>query len=249
MKFNRLHAWTDDVREAERLQEKHAPLVSTKPEKTSFRLVGGVDVAYSKKDNTAFCTVVVMKVPEMELLEKVRAQAEVTFPFVPGLFYFREGPVITKALSRLKFVPDVFIFDGHGIDHPRGIGMASHMGVMLEMPTIGCAKKILVGKVDPLGNGVGDTAPIYLGNVDVGRAIRSRENVKPLYVSPGHKIDVETAVKTVVDLLRGYRLPEPLRLAHIMVNKQRRNYDMNLPGGPGPSRGRQRDDDDDDDRE
>ncbi len=253
MKFNRLHPWTDDVKEAERLQEKHASMVITKPEKTSFRLVGGVDVAYSKRDNTAFATVTVMKVPEMELLEKVRAQAEVTFPFVPGLFFFREGPVITKALSRLKFVPDVFIFDGHGIDHPRGIGMASHMGIMLEMPTIGCAKKLLVGKVDPLGNGVGDTAPIYFGNADVGRAVRSRENVKPLYVSPGHKIDVETAVKTVIDLLRGYRLPEPLRLAHIMVNKQRRNYDMNLGSGGGGGQNRQpqfqghgRHDDDDD---
>jgi deoxyribonuclease V len=191
-----------------------------------------------------------MKVPEMELLEKVRAQAEVTFPFVPGLFFFREGPVITKALSRLKFVPDVFIFDGHGIDHPRRIGMASHMGVMLDMPTIGCAKKLLIGKLDPLGNEVSDTAAIYLGNEEVGKAVRSRENVKPLYVSPGHKIDVETSVKTVIDLLRGYRLPEPLRLAHIMVNKQRRNYDMNLgdggaPGGRMQPQMSRRDDDDD----
>lgn len=248
MRFNRLHPWTDDVREAERLQDKYAPDVSIKVEKTSFRLVGGVDVAYSKRDNTGFATVVIMKVPEMELLEKVRAQAEVTFPFVPGLFFFREGPVITKALSRLKFVPDVFLFDGHGIDHPRRIGMAAHMGIMLDMPTIGCAKKLLIGKVDPLGNQVGDTAPIYLGNEEVGRAVRSRENVKPLYVSPGHKIDVDVSVKTVIDLLRGYRLPEPLRLAHIMVNKQRRNYDINLGGGGGrlqPQMQNQRGDEDD----
>ena len=225
MKFSRLHQWTDDVREAERIQDKFRSEVSTKPEKTTFRLVGGVDVAYSKRDNTAFATVVVMKVPEMEMIERVRAQGEVTFPFVPGLFYFREGPTIFKALSRLKFVPDCFIFDGHGIDHPKGIGMASQMGVMLELPTIGCAKKLLSGSVDQLGNEVGDTSPIMNGNTEVGRAIRSRENVKPLYVSPGHKMDVETAVKTVIDLLRGYRLPEPLRLAHIMVNKQRRSYD------------------------
>lgn len=102
MRFNRLHAWTDDVQEAERLLEQFAPQVSTKVERTSFRLVGGVDVAYSKRDTTGFATVVVMKVPEMELVEKVRAQQEITFPFVPGLFYFREGPVIMRALSRLK---------------------------------------------------------------------------------------------------------------------------------------------------
>ena len=229
MKFTRLHPWTDDVQEAEKLQDKYRSMVSTKPEKTSFRLVGGVDVAYSKRDNNAFATVAVMKVPEMELIEKVRAQGEVTFPFVPGLFFFREGPIIMKALSRLKFAPDVFIFDGHGIDHPKGIGMASHMGLMLEMPTIGCAKKLLCGSVEQLGNNVGDTAPIINGNVEVGKAIRSRENVKPLYVSPGHKMDIETAVKTILDLLRGYRLPEPLRLAHIMVNKQRRSFDSNAP--------------------
>lgn len=230
MKFTRLHPWTDDVREAEKIQDKYRSMVSAKPEKTSFRLVGGVDVAYSKKDNTAFATVVVLKVPEMELVEKVRAQGEITFPFVPGLFFFREGPIIVKALSRIKFVPDLFIFDGHGIDHPKGIGMASHMGLMLELPTIGCAKKLLCGTAEPLGNGVADTASIFNGNVEVGRSIRSRENVKPLYVSPGHKMDVDSAVKTVIDLLRGYRLPEPLRLAHIMVNKQRRSYDGSFRG-------------------
>jgi deoxyribonuclease V len=166
----------------------------------------------------------------MELVERVRSQGEVTFPFVPGLFFFREGPTIFKALSRLKFVPDCFIFDGHGIDHPKGIGMASQMGIMLEMPTIGCTKKLLCGTAEPVDDSVGDSAPIYNGNVEVGRAIRSREGVKPLYVSPGHKMDVETAVKTVIDLLRGYRLPEPLRLAHIMVNKLRRSYDDNFQG-------------------
>jgi deoxyribonuclease V len=105
------------------------------------------------------------------------------------------------------------------------------MGVVLDMPTIGCAKKLLCGEVGELGNDVGDTAPIFNGNKEVGRAVRSRENVKPLYVSPGHKVDVEIAVRTVLDMLRGYRLPEPLRLAHVMANKQRRNYDSNQGGG------------------
>ncbi len=230
MKFNRLHAWTDDPREAEEIQDRFRTLVSLKPERTNFRLVGGADVAYSKKDNMAFATIVVLKVPEMELVEKVRAQANVTFPFMPGFFYFREGPVLTKALSRLKFVPDAFVFDGHGVCHPKGIGLASHMGLLLDMPTIGCAKKLLCGEVGELGNDVGETAPIFYGNQEVGRAVRSRESVKPLYISPGHKIDVETSVKTILDLLRGYRLPEPLRLAHVMANKQRRNYDTSMGG-------------------
>lgn len=230
MKFSRLHPWTDDPREAEEIQDRFRTLVSLKPERTNFRLVGGADVAYSKKDNMAFATIVVLKVPEMELVEKVRAQANVTFPFMPGFFYFREGPVLTKALSRLKIVPDGFVFDGHGICHPKGIGLASHMGLLLDMPTIGCAKKLLCGEVGELGSDVGETAPIFYGNQEVGRAVRSRESVKPLYISPGHKIDVETAVKTILDLLRGYRLPEPLRLAHVMANKQRRNYDTSYGG-------------------
>jgi deoxyribonuclease V len=230
MKFSRIHPWTEDPREAEKIQDRFRSMVSMKPERTTFKLVGGADVAYSKKDNMAFATIVVLKVPEMELVEKVRAQANVTFPFMPGFFYFREGPVLTKALSRLKIVPDCFVFDGHGICHPKGIGLASHLGLLLDMPTIGCAKKLLCGEVGELGNDVGDTAPIFYGNQEVGQAVRSRESVKPLYVSPGHKIDVETAVKTILDLLRGYRLPEPLRLAHVMANKQRRNYDTSLGG-------------------
>ncbi|MCK4856390.1 MAG: endonuclease V [candidate division Zixibacteria bacterium] len=228
MRFSRLHQWTDDPREADKIQDRFRSLISLKPERTDFKLVGGADVAYSKKDNMAFATVVVLKVPEMDLVEKVRAQANVTFPFMPGYFYFREGPVLVKALARLKIVPDCFIFDAHGIGHPKGIGMASHLGLLLDMPSIGCAKKLLCGEAGELGNEVGDTTPIHNGNREVGCAVRSRQNVKPLYVSPGHKIDIETAVRTVIDLLRGYRLPEPLRLAHVMANKQRRNYDNNL---------------------
>ncbi|MFH2054996.1 MAG: endonuclease V [bacterium] len=225
MKFSRLHQWTDDPREAVKIQERFRSLISLKPTRSAFKLVGGADVAYSKKDNMAFATVVVLKTPEMELIEKVRAQANVTFPFMPGYFYFREGPVITKALTRLKIVPDVFLFDGHGIGHPMGIGMASQLGILLGMPAVGCAKKLLCGEADELGNEVGDTAPIHYQNKVVGAAVRSRENVKPLFVSPGHMIDVDTSVQLIIDLLRGYRLPEPLRLAHVMANKQRRNYD------------------------
>jgi deoxyribonuclease V len=230
MKFSRLHPWPDDLPEAEEIQNRFRTLISLKPARTTFKLVGGADVAYSKKDNMAFATVVVMKSPEMDLVEKVRAQANVNFPFMPGFFYFREGPVLTKALSRLKIVPDAFIFDGHGIGHPKGIGMASQLGILLGMPTVGCAKKLLCGEVCELGNEVGDSTPIMNNSKEVGRAVRSRENVKPLYVSPGHMIDIRTAVELVIDLLRGYRLPEPLRLAHVMANKQRRNYDNSLSG-------------------
>lgn len=184
MKFSRLHTWTDSIEEATKIQERFRTLISIKPERTSFKLIGGGDVAYSKKDDMAFATVVVMKVPEMELVERVRAQANITFPFMPGYFYFREGPVIIKALGRLKIVPDLFIFDAHGINHPKGIGMASHLGIVLDMPTIGCAKKLLCGSTDELGNEVGDTAPIYNQNKIAGMAIRSRQNVKPLFVSP-----------------------------------------------------------------
>ena len=130
MKFSRLHQWTEDPQEADEIQDRFRSLVSLKPERTSFRLVGGADVAYSKKDNMAFATVVVLKVPEMDLIEKVRAQSNVTFPFLPGYFYFREGPVLAKALTRLKIVPDCFVFDGHGISHPKRICLGDGYSVL-----------------------------------------------------------------------------------------------------------------------
>ncbi|NIP43688.1 MAG: endonuclease V [candidate division Zixibacteria bacterium] len=226
MKFARMHQWTTDLKEAARIQEELVDLVEVRPPDREFETIAGADVAYSKRDEAIFASVVVMKFPELVPLEKVRAQSYVNFPYIPGFLYFREGPVLAKALERLETVPDVIMFDANGIAHPKRIGMASHFGLMLDLPVIGCAKKKLIGNFRTLPDELGARAPLEAENEEmVGYAVRTRMGVKPLFVSAGHKIDNETAADVVSATTRGYRLPEPLRIAHIMVNKMRRNYD------------------------
>jgi deoxyribonuclease V len=231
-----MQQWTSDLKEAARIQESLAGLVDAHSSGTEFETIAGADVAYSKKDNAIFASIVTMKFPELVPLEKVRAQSYVSFPYIPGFLYFREGPVIAKALERLQTIPDVLMFDANGISHPKRIGMASHFGVMLDIPVIGCAKKKLTGNFRPVPDEMGAKSALEEGDEILGYAVRTRVGVKPLFVSPGHKIDSETAVEVVLSAVRGYRLPEPLRVAHILVNKMRRNYDSR----PGQSRGASR---------
>ena len=226
MKFIRMHQWTDDIKEAAKIQENLAHFVDTRVTRQEFETVAGADVAYSKKDNAIFASVVVMKYPELVPLEKVRAQSYVNFPYIPGFLFFREGPVLVKALERLQMVPDVIMFDANGVAHPKRIGMASHFGVMLDIPAIGCAKKKLIGNFRELPNELGAHVPLEFESEQLGYVARTRIGVKPLFISPGHKIDSKTAVEVVISTTRGYRLPEPLRVAHILVNKMRRNYDI-----------------------
>jgi deoxyribonuclease V len=236
MRFVRMQQWTTDLKEAARIQEGLADLVDTHASGKEYETIAGADVAYSKKDNAIFASIVTMKFPELVPLEKVRAQSYVNFPYIPGFLYFREGPVLAKALERLQTIPDVIMFDANGIAHPKRIGMASHFGVMLDIPVIGCAKKKLTGNFRPVPEELGAKSPLEEGDEVLGYAVRTRVDVKPLFVSPGHKIDNETAVEVVLSAVRGYRLPEPLRVAHILVNKMRRNYDSRQSQRPGPSK-------------
>ncbi len=236
MRFVRMQQWTTDLKEAARIQEGLAGLVDLHSSGKDYETIAGADVAYSKKDNAIFASIVTMKFPELVPLEKVRAQSYVNFPYIPGFLYFREGPVLAKALERLQTVPDVLMFDANGIAHPKRIGMASHFGVMLDTPVIGCAKKKLTGNFRPVPEELGAKSPLEEGDEILGYALRTRVDVKPLFVSPGHKIDSETAVEVVLSAIRGYRLPEPLRVAHILVNKMRRNYDNRQSQRPGTSK-------------
>ncbi len=187
-------------------------------------LVAGADVSYSKGSDVFFSSVVVFEMPGMSIVEESTAKDRVDFPYIPGLLSFREAPVLIKAFEGVKNTPDVVIFDGHGIAHPRGIGLASHMGLILDLPSIGCAKKILVGDHEPVGNEVGDHTPILYKDSVVGIALRTRQNVKPVFVSPGHKMDISSAIEIVMRTCRGYKLPEPTRQAHLSVNRFRASH-------------------------
>jgi len=238
MKFSRLHGWTTDIKEATRIQDNLRHFIELKPSKKEYQLIAGADTAYSKRDGSVFAAVVVMRFPELVTVDRARAQSMVTFPYQPGFFVFREGPVLIKALQRLQTSPDVIMFDANGVAHEKGIGMASHLGLMLDIPSIGCAKKKLVGEHEDPDNTLNATKPLLYKGRQVGSVIRTRVDVKPLFISAGHKIDLESAVEIVSSTTRGYRLPEPMRVAHILSNKMRRNYDNRLKGA-GPRQQRQ----------
>ncbi len=172
--------------------------------------MAGVDVSYGEVGRAA---VVVLSFPGLEVLEEVAIEGAARFPYIPGLLSFREGPLALAALERVQTRPDVLMFDGQGYAHPRRLGLASHLGVYLDMPSIGVAKSRLVGTYAEPGPNIGDRSPLVHRGEVVGVALRTKPRTNPLFVSAGHKLDLETAVAVVLRSLRGYRLPEPTRLA------------------------------------
>lgn len=192
--------------------ELRARLILTWDERP-IHTIAGVDVGLAAE--TARCAIVVFRFPELTFLEAVTADAPLVFPYIPGLLAFREGPAVLAAWEKLETKPDLVMFDGQGIAHPRGIGIAAQMGLWLERPSIGAAKSRLYGRHIPPGPKRGASAPLLdeEGRV-IGAALRTKDNVKPLYVSPGHLIDVPHAVEFTLACHGGYRLPEPTRWAH-----------------------------------
>ncbi len=223
MQIQELHAWPTKEDEATRIQQTLVPHVRLTSLPELVQNVAGVDTAYNPTLDRLYAAVCVYSLPNFNIIDTAKASAEAEFPYVPGLHIFREGPVILKALRRLTIEPDVIIFAGHGIAHSMRFGMASHMGVMLDCPTIGCARKCLAGQFNEVGQAQGDLSELVLGNEPVGVVYRSRENVKPIFISPGHLCTISDAKRIIVECLRGYRIPEPLRAAHRIANREKRD--------------------------
>ncbi len=224
MVFPELHGWDMTAKEAIALQELLAQRIRVDcrlPERV--RYVAGVDVSYRRGGVEFFAAVVVLQLPDMAVVEEVTASARVTFPYIPGLLSFRELPVVLQAFKKVQAIPDVVLVDGQGIAHPRHLGLASHLGLWLDRPTIGCAKSRLCGEHDPAGRQRGDRVPLVFENAIVGTVLTTRNGIKPLYVSPGHLLDVPASADLVMRCLGRYRLPEPTRLAHHLANQARRN--------------------------
>jgi deoxyribonuclease V len=174
-----------------------------------------MDISVEKTRGIARGAVVVLSYPELSLVEMKTVQGKLDFPYVPGLLSFRESPLILSACEQLVTTPDLILVDGQGIAHPRRIGLASHLGLLLDTPTIGCAKSLLCGKHEIPGGDVGSYAMILEGDETLGAALRTRTMVKPVYVSTGHRISLQSAIHWVLECCRGYRLPEPTRIAHL----------------------------------
>jgi deoxyribonuclease V len=178
------------------------------------QLVAGVDAAYSRNGTRVYGAVAVLRCPDLAVVEVRCAERPVEFPYLPGLFAFREGPVLLDAWEQVRTMPDLVIFHGHGTAHPAGCGLATHLGVLLDLPAIGVAGKPLGTTAVVPGPARGDTAPVRVNERTAGCAVRTRAGAREVYVSPGHRISLGTAVRLVLATATRYRMPEPLRAAH-----------------------------------
>ena len=215
VKVARLHSWRVSTSQATDIQRDLAARVSRNGEPGSLHFVAGVDISVSKVRGTATAAVVILRYPELIAVEVRKASGKLTLPYIPGLLSFRESPLILAACRMVSLTPDLILVDGQGIAHPRRVGLASHLGLFLEIPTIGCAKSLLCGKHVVPGEKPGDYSEIVDRGETIGVALRTKARVKPIYVSTGHLIGLEPAIHRVLDCCRGYRLPEPTRLAHL----------------------------------
>ncbi len=223
MKIGRLHGWDISPKEAVALQRRLAGKVRLVPLRRRPATVAGADIAIDKRSGEGIAAVIVYTYPGLEEIERRSARGGLAYPYIPGLLSFREAPLLLKAFSRLERAPDVVLFDGQGIAHPRGLGLASHMGLWLGLPTIGCAKSRLVGEHrEPDQRRGSFTRLEYVAGGRrrcVGACLRTRDRVKPIYVSPGHLIDLESAIEIVMGCLDGTRIPKPTREADRLVGE------------------------------
>jgi deoxyribonuclease V len=218
-KSNVRHPFELDPGDAKQLQvelARHVVRVDRIPAK--IRLIAGVDAAYRTDTGEVFSAVALFDVDRMRIVETLVGQGHCTFPYIPGLFSFREIPAIAVALEKLKTAPDLVVCDGHGIAHPRRFGLASHLGVLYDLPSIGCAKARLIGEAAVPAPGRGASSPLIDRGEVVGAVLRTQAGARPVYVSTGHRISVDTACAWVLRLCLKYRLPEPIRAANQTVN-------------------------------
>jgi deoxyribonuclease V len=216
-----LHPWDVTYKEAVRIQKELREKVYLKKIDKKIEYIAGLDVSYSKGSNIMWAGVVVLDFPSLKKTEERWSQKKVSFPYIPGLLSFREIPALIDALRKLEIEPDLIFCDGQGIAHPRGLGLASHLGIILHKPTIGCAKSPLVGTYHQVGEDKGNYAYLMYRNRVIGAVIRTRSKVKPIFVSQGYEIMLNDCVKFVLEACSKYRIPEPTRQAHLLVNSVR----------------------------
>lgn len=222
MKIPTLHDWNVTTREAKALQETLTGKIVRTGTLGDWKTLAAADISFTRKSPVLYAAVVVVERETLKVVERVGIAAPATFPYVPGLLSFREIPAVVDAFRLLKTTPDIVLVDGQGLAHPRRIGIASHLGLCLDRPTIGCAKSRLCGTFDPPGPNRGDRSPLMDKGEVIGTVLRTKDRVNPLFVSIGHLCDLESCVDLVLSLSGKYRFPEPTRMAHDYVNQVRR---------------------------
>jgi deoxyribonuclease V len=223
MRIRHLHSWNVSPAEAIRIQRALRRRLDVNAYPGPIETVAGVDVSYDKRSPAIYAAVVVMRLSDQEILETAAAVQGATFPYIPGLLSFREAPVVLRALKKLRRRPDCLICDGQGIAHPRRFGLACHLGLVLDLPSIGCAKSLLVGEYREPSPKRRGFKILYDKREPVGVILRTRDGIEPVYVSPGYRMSLQRARAIVLDTHGGYRIPEPTRQAHLLVNALRRS--------------------------
>lgn len=208
-----------------KLQEEMRKLVIEKPLNKKMRFIAGADVSIEKFSKIGFGGIVVLDLEnKLEIVDSSVVSDEIEIPYIPGLLGFREVPILLKAYSKLKVKPDLIIVDGQGKIHPRGFGLACHLGVELNCPTIGCAKSLLCGTFEQPLKIRGSKSPVIFKEEIVGYALTTKDNIKPIFISIGNLITLDEAVEIILKVTPKYRLPDPIREAHKIVNEKRNNY-------------------------
>ena len=221
MDFQSLHEWNPDYTEAKNLQIKLREYLDLSPRNINVKTIAGCDVSQAKWSNIFTSAVVIMSFPDFEIIETEVSKVKVDFPYIPGLLSFREMPPLIESWRKIKIIPDLVFCDGSGYIHPRRFGLACHLGLWLNLPTIGCAKNLLCGQTEFPGNDKGSRTNVYLDDEVVGATVRTRTGVKPMYISPGNLISLEQSIQYVLEACPKYRIPEPVRAAHKAANLAR----------------------------
>ncbi len=217
-----LNSWNLTPKEAVEAQKEWRSLVRIEPLAREVNTIAGADISFNKFSEVIYSGIVVLSLPDLRIVETASVRSTAKFPYVPGLLSFRETPSFLECWEKLKTKPDVLMLDGQGLAHPRRFGIACHIGLLLDLPTIGCAKSILVGKHEELGLEAGSNVPLIDKNEIVGVALRTKNKVAPVYISAGHLMDLNSAVDLTLRSVTKYRQPEPTRQAHLLVNQLRR---------------------------
>jgi deoxyribonuclease V len=219
-RINRMKDWPANIQEASNLREDLLRKVKIASHGGTIKTIAGVDVAYS--GGTAVAAAVLYDPENLDFIEETVAIVEVRFPYIPGYLFFREGPVVMEALKKLERRPDLLMVDGHGTAHPKLAGYASLLGAYLEIPSVGCAKSRLVGTYEEPARAKGACSPLIYKDAQVGSVVRSRDGIRPVFVSPGHLITLDEAVAVVLRCTTKYRIPEPIRRADALAGKTAR---------------------------
>lgn len=213
MDYQRLHPWDVTPKEARKIQEALREKLELHDSFNEIKVIAGADVAFDKQKNESYGGVIAYSFPELKEIERKGVKKEITFPYIPGLLSFREAPVLLKAFASLKTEPDVILFDGQGLAHFRRMGIATHMGILLDKPTIGCAKSRLIGIFEEPDEDAGCYSPLMDDGQAVGVVLRTKRRVKPIFVSQGNKISLNACVDILLKCVDGYRIPKPTREA------------------------------------